>query len=362
MLRLLLWPFWLAGWVLGIVGFFHARSALNEVARLRRELARTPAPPVAAAGPAVLATLIEQLPASERTGPPGQPAAPMPRQPELPPPGRAPLVLHFAEAALHVASLAVLAIVTMRIAMRLDRPVLHWGWRIQGALATTGGALLILLNPILTGEPVGLTPLLDWLLPAYLLPACLAWFALRQPATVQPPWLRRMLAGYALVAEFAWITLEVRHLFHPAAMRMPAVPVTDAELWAWSGAWLRPYWTRSHKAPTDDRSETPTQSVRLPTNRIDRDPFERPFSLTPKDVRRKEITMRTLVPPPPSQHCDICRGELRLKEIEPVEPLFLELDIEIFVCTKCGHEQSHRVSHDHYAAHTASNVSHARMG
>jgi hypothetical protein len=147
-----------------------------------------------------------------------------------------------------------------------------------------------------------------------------------------------------------------------AAMRIPAVPVTDAELWAWSGAWLRPYWTRSHKAPTNNRFETPTQCVRMPTNRIDRDPFERPFSLTPNHVRRKEIAMRTLVPPPPSQRCDICRGELRLKAIEPVEPLFLEMDIEMFVCARCGHEQSHRVGRNHYAAHTASNVSHAKMG
>jgi hypothetical protein len=128
------------------------------------------------------------------------------------------------------------------------------------------------------------------------------------------------------------------------------------------GVRSRPRWTRSHKAPMNDWSETSTQSVRLPTNHIDRDPLERPFSLTPKHVRRKEIAMRTPVPPPPSQHCDICHGELRLKQIEPVGPLSLELDIEIFVCAKCGHEQSHRVSHDPYAAHAASNVSHAKMG
>jgi uncharacterized membrane protein len=35
-----------------------------------------------------------------------------------------------------------------------------------------------------------------------------------------------------------WITLEIRHLFHPDAMGFEAAPVEDAELWAWSGAWL----------------------------------------------------------------------------------------------------------------------------
>jgi hypothetical protein len=63
--------------------------------------------------------------------------------------------------------------------------------------------------------------------------------------------------------------------------------------------------------------------------------------------------MRTLVSPPPSQRCDICHGELRLKQIEPVGPMFLELDIEIFVCAVCGHEKSLRVSRDHYSAHAA---------
>ena len=149
-----------------------------------------------------------------------------------------PPALHFPEAAEHVASLAVLAVATMRIATRLQRPVLHGAWRIQGALAVGGGVLLILLNPIFTGAQVGRTPVLDWLLPAYLLPACLAVLALRAPATAQPSWLRQALAGYALVAGFAWITLEVRHLFHRGAMGMPDVPVADAELWAWSGAWL----------------------------------------------------------------------------------------------------------------------------
>ena len=48
----------------------------------------------------------------------------------------------FLEAALQVASLAILASTTMRIATRLQRPVLQWGWRIQGTLALAGGIVL----------------------------------------------------------------------------------------------------------------------------------------------------------------------------------------------------------------------------
>ena len=96
----------------------------------------------------------------------------------------------FPEAALDVASLGVLAVATMRIAPRLHRPVLHWAWRILGALALAGGVLLIVANPMVTDEPVGRSPLLDWLLPAYLVPALLAVLAQRSAATAQPPALR----------------------------------------------------------------------------------------------------------------------------------------------------------------------------
>jgi hypothetical protein len=72
--------------------------------------------------------------------------------------------------------------------------------------------------------------------------------------------------------------------------------------------------------------------------------------------------MRTLVHPPPSLHCDLCHGELRLKQIERVGPLSFELDIEIFVCTKCGHEQRFGVGHNHYAAHTPSKMPTTKVG
>jgi uncharacterized membrane protein len=144
----------------------------------------------------------------------------------------------FLEAALQIASLAILASATMRIATRLQRPVLQWGWRIQGTLALAGGIVLLVANPAVTGDPTGHWPLLDWLLPAYLVPGALAIAAIRHPATAEPKALRPVLACYALFAGFVWVTLEVRHLFHLDAMGFDTVPVQDAELWAWSGAWL----------------------------------------------------------------------------------------------------------------------------
>jgi len=59
--------------------------------------------------------------------------------------------------------------------------------------------------------------------------------------------------------------------------------------------------------------------------------------------------MRNLVQPPPSVHCELCGGELRLKLIEASNDPLLDSDVEIFVCAKCGHEQSFVVGHNHYA-------------
>lgn len=64
--------------------------------------------------------------------------------------------------------------------------------------------------------------------------------------------------------------------------------------------------------------------------------------------------MRTLVQPPPSLRCDLCQGELRFKRIDPDGPL-LELDYEVFVCMKCGHERTYRAKHDPYAARSEAN-------
>jgi uncharacterized membrane protein len=50
--------------------------------------------------------------------------------------------------------------------------------------------------------------------------------------------VRHGVGAYAVVAGFAWITLQIRQCFHPAGMELLAVPVEDAELWAWSGGWL----------------------------------------------------------------------------------------------------------------------------
>jgi DNA-directed RNA polymerase subunit RPC12/RpoP len=60
--------------------------------------------------------------------------------------------------------------------------------------------------------------------------------------------------------------------------------------------------------------------------------------------------MRRLVEPLPTPKCKLCGGELFLKRVEPVNPP-LEIDAQIYLCTKCGHEHSLTVTHDPYTAH-----------
>ena len=71
--------------------------------------------------------------------------------------------------------------------------------------------------------------------------------------------------------------------------------------------------------------------------------------------------MRTLVPPAPSKLCEKCGGELQLKQIDPNGPA-TETDIEIFVCIKCAHQQSFRVSHDIYTPSLPDSEPPAKVG
>jgi len=59
--------------------------------------------------------------------------------------------------------------------------------------------------------------------------------------------------------------------------------------------------------------------------------------LIPKHVGERESYAYTR-PAAAQSRCDLCGGELRLKQIESASRI-LELDTEIFVCAKCGRER-----------------------
>jgi hypothetical protein len=71
--------------------------------------------------------------------------------------------------------------------------------------------------------------------------------------------------------------------------------------------------------------------------------------------------MRNLVQPPPSMHCELCDGELRFKRIEPDDPVF-DMEVEIFVCSKCGRVHSRRMIYDPYIAYAARSMPPSMLG
>ncbi len=143
----------------------------------------------------------------------------------------------FLEIAMDVSALALLSLFALHLRVRTDRPMLGWAAWAGGCVALAGGVALLLLNPaFLSDVAPGDGLVLNALLPAYAIPALVALGALRMSGVHGRA--RTVLLGYALVAAFAYVTLAIRQAFHPGAMGLSDSPVADAELWAWSGAWL----------------------------------------------------------------------------------------------------------------------------
>jgi uncharacterized membrane protein len=134
----------------------------------------------------------------------------------------------FAEIAFDLTFLALQASVHLYLARRTGRKVLDWAWRIEGCVALLLGAVLLLVNPMVTNDLAGWPALAA----AYLVPGVLAALAMRHVTA------GRLLGLYALLAGFVWIAVQIRMLFHPDAPSLDRSPVEDAELWSWSGAWL----------------------------------------------------------------------------------------------------------------------------
>ena len=137
----------------------------------------------------------------------------------------------FEETALHLLTLALQAVGYLYLARRTGRRILQQAGLVLGGVALAFACLLLLLNPAVTGVTAGAFALFV----GYAAPAVIALVGRRYLAD---PELRRGVAAYALVAGFAWITLQIRQYFHPYQMSILRGSVEDAELWAWSGGWL----------------------------------------------------------------------------------------------------------------------------
>ncbi|PTW62696.1 putative membrane protein [Breoghania corrubedonensis] len=95
---------------------------------------------------------------------------------------------------------------------------------------------LIVLNPMASGEEIGTNALFNVLIPAYLLPAVMLATLVWQARGKRPKAYVTSAAVLSLVMLFAWVTLEVRALFHRP--RLDWGLTGDGELYTYSAVWL----------------------------------------------------------------------------------------------------------------------------
>jgi uncharacterized membrane protein len=95
---------------------------------------------------------------------------------------------------------------------------------------------LLLVNPLLTAQEVGTWPLVNWLVPAYAVPALLLAMAVRHLQDPQQPWQVQAPAVLALVLGFVFVTLELRQWFHGS--RLDLGGIGTAETYAYSVGWI----------------------------------------------------------------------------------------------------------------------------
>jgi uncharacterized membrane protein len=109
--------------------------------------------------------------------------------------------------------------------------------RVFGGLALLGIliALMFRENPLLTGAPVG-GPIFNFILLGYGIPAVLMAILARVVRYTRPQPYYFLCAATAIVLMLAYLTLEVRTLFHGPVLNAPFI--SDAEHYTYSVVWL----------------------------------------------------------------------------------------------------------------------------
>jgi uncharacterized membrane protein len=141
------------------------------------------------------------------------------------------------EVALQVCVALAMAIGLERLRLRTGSVVHNAGAILLTAfagLATVGG-LLVLQQPLLWTIDVG-GRFINLLLLGYALPAVLALLLSYAVAGHRPPAYANTIAGGALVLALAYVTSEIRRLYHGPIMAVG--PTSGAEQYTYSIAWL----------------------------------------------------------------------------------------------------------------------------
>jgi len=145
----------------------------------------------------------------------------------------------FMERACYVVVWGAFALAALWSARLSHDPVALWAWRISGTVAAVValGVQVALANPIAVQADVGSLPVLNGLLVAYAAPALMAFVARRWAFVEGKQEVQQLCVVVGAVLAFAWVSLEVRHVFDPGFERR-SFEAEGVELYAYSIAWL----------------------------------------------------------------------------------------------------------------------------
>ncbi len=97
---------------------------------------------------------------------------------------------------------------------------------------------LTILSPLIDDAPITEPLLIDRMFLAYLLPAIVAALYAVLAGREDRRSIALTMAGAALLAGFAYYSLEVRRFFHAGSIALASVPGSEAESYAFSAAWV----------------------------------------------------------------------------------------------------------------------------
>ena len=143
-----------------------------------------------------------------------------------------------AEVSLHSIMWLGLAMGLQRLNDMHARPTLSYGSAILGVLGLASVLVvhLFVKNPLVTGESIGDGALFNTLILAYAVPGALCGLLHRQAMDRRPPFFVATSGIAALALVFAYLSLEVRTLFHGPVLTVG--PTTDTEWYVYSAVWL----------------------------------------------------------------------------------------------------------------------------
>ncbi|WP_439529443.1 DUF2339 domain-containing protein [Pannonibacter sp.] len=154
-------------------------------------------------------------------------------------------VFRFSGNGMELQASAVLVLIGCAVALGLTRlgrntvsPVLTWGAMAVSLAGMGFGALTLsaLVNPLMTGEPVGMGHVFNWVTYAYGLPAVLYTVLALAAAPVRPRRYVQATMLFAALLGFWFVNLTIRQAFSPDYL--DAAPISELETYVTSLVWL----------------------------------------------------------------------------------------------------------------------------